>query len=347
MTKILIIRFSSIGDIIQCMSVTQGIKNAIPDAEIHWVTRKDMAGMLKTDPDIDHLWEFNRKDGVKGLMKLAREIKKINPDIIYDAHLNIRSMISKWVLAPVYLRWIGKGPQLIVRKKNRFNRFLFFNLNMRKALDLPFKGMLSFQTPLEKFGFHKTSFFKKNYTFSEEVQNKVDAIFEQNELQDQFITLVPSAAWELKRWPVDYWSKLVSLMPERKFVILAGPDDTFTKEIEAAAPDRVINLAGKTNLLESFYAVFKSNFVISADTGFLHAADLFRKPSIALMGPTAFGHPTGSTVKVMEVDLPCRPCTKEGNAECKLAEVKKCLTDITPLLVKQQIDILERDFAGK
>ena len=88
------------------------------------------------------------------------------------------------------------------------------------------------------------------------------------------VTLVPSANWEMKRWPVAYWKALVALLPEYRFVILAGPKDTFCEEIRSAAPERVINLAGKTSLMESSYIVLRSNLVISADTGFMHAADL-------------------------------------------------------------------------
>ncbi len=343
MTKVLIIRFSSIGDIIQCMSVTQGIKAAIPDAEIHWVTRKDMAGMLKTDTDIDRIWQFDRKEGIPGLIRLIRQIKQeFNPDIVYDAHLNIRSYVAKCVLTPPIIRWFKKGPKLVIRHKNRIRRILFFNFNQRKALKLPFRGMISFQEPLKKEGFYSSDASIKKYKFSPEVEEKVDALFLEKQLSDDFISIIPSAAWELKRWPVAYWRKLVELMPDKRFVILAGPDDVFTKEIEQVAPNRVINLAGKTNLLESFYVVWRSNVVVSADTGFLHAADLFKKPSIALMGPTAFGHPTGETVKVLEIDLECRPCTKEGNAVCKLAEHKKCLMDIHPEMVLKEIQSLLR-----
>ncbi len=100
------------------------------------------------------------------------------------------------------------------------------------------------------------------------------------------ITLVPSANWEMKHWPVSYWKELVALLPEYKFVILAGPKDTFCEEIRSPAPERVVNLAGQTSLMESSYIVLRSNLVISADTGFMHAADLFRVPAFALMGPT-------------------------------------------------------------
>jgi heptosyltransferase-2 len=156
-------------------------------------------------------------------------------------------------------------------------------------------------------------------------------------ISNKTITIIPSAAWELKRWPLENWKELVQIMPEYSFLILAGPDDVFTNEIKNVAPDRILNLAGKTTLNESFYLVSISNFVVSADTGFLHAADLFGIDGIALMGPTAFGHTSGDTIKVLEIDLPCRPCTKEGNSECKIAETKKCLADISAWQVRKNI----------
>lgn len=339
MVKIFIIRFSSIGDIIQCMSVTHGIKEAMPDAELHWVTRKDLAPILRTDKDIDKIWEFDRKLGFKGLVQLAKTIRNETPDVIYDAHLNIRSAVMRSIISPRWKRILGIGTKCIVRKKNRFGRFLFFNLGVKNAIEFPFRGMVSFQRPLIKHNLYKESEKLKNWYFPDKVKNKVNALFQEEGLEKgDFITIIPSAAWELKRWPVEHWKELVKRMPDKRFVILAGPEDTFTKEIAMVDPKRIVNFYGRTNLLESFYIVFLSNMVVSADTGFLHAADLFKRKAISLMGPTAYGHPTGKTVKILELDLPCRPCTKEGNAECKIKETKKCLVDITPTIVQNEVD---------
>ena len=83
------------------------------------------------------------------------------------------------------------------------------------------------------------------------------------------------------------------------------------------SPERVENLAGKTTLLESCYLIHRSHIVVSADTGFMHAADLFRIPTLALIGPTAFGFPTGPTAEIFETALSCRPCTKDGTGNVK------------------------------
>lgn len=322
------------------MSVTSGLFNRFDKAEIHWITRRDMASILKTDPYIHRVWEFDREEGLTGLIKMAQTLKKEKFDIIYDAHLNIRSFTVRSVINPYYKRLFGKKPELITRKKYRLNRFMFFSLGKKDALPLPFRGMISFQKPLRKLGIDFSEERKKKWMFPETVKNSVAKILETENfiIDKKTITIIPSAAWELKRWPLEHWKTFVNIMPDHKFVVLAGPSDTFTKEIEAVDPGRILNLAGKTNLNESFYLVYISNFIVSADTGFLHAADLFSKKGIAFMGPTAFGHTTGKTIKVLEIDLPCRPCSKEGNSECKISETKKCLKDITPQKVKLAIE---------
>jgi ADP-heptose:LPS heptosyltransferase len=323
------------------MSVTSGIAFSYPDAQIHWVTRKDLAPMLRTDSQIDTLWEFDRNKGLLGLIKLAFKLRKQNYDIIYDAHLNMRSFIVKVLCYYTHPSFFNRRKKLIVRPKKRFNRFLFFKLNVRNALPLPFRGMVSFQKPLKKAGVSFKNLPSKQWHFPENVVSKVEALFSESNFtfDKNTITIIPSAAWELKRWPVKHWKELIKILPGYNFVVLGGPEDVFIDEITSVAADRTLNLAGRTNLMESFYIVSESHFVVSADTGFLHAADLFGINGIALMGPTAFGHTTGNTIKVMEIDLSCRPCTKEGNSKCKLMEIKKCLVDITPQMVRNEISI--------
>lgn len=327
-TKILIVRFSSIGDIIQCMGIIGGLRRRFgTDAEIHWVTRKDMTGTLATDTRINRIWAFDKKTGLKGLLSIAVELRKERFDYIYDAHSNIRSNILKLILSPVPFC----KPYVALRSKERFNRFLLFKLGINR-FDKPFRGMVSFRKPLNKWGVTDFSDDYRDYRFPQEIVDKYH-----DYIRPDMVTLVPSANWEMKRWPVKYWQELIRLLPQYKFVILAGPKDTFCEEIRSVAPDRVENLAGRTSLMESSYLVSRSRVVVSADTGFMHAADLFKVPALALMGPTAFGFPTGDTVEVLETSLPCRPCTKDGRGGCKMAVYQQCMIDITPQMVAARI----------
>ena len=135
----------------------------------------------------------------------------------------------------------------------------------------------------------------------------------------------------------EHWKKLITLLSEYHFLILAGPGDTFCEEIRTEAPERVENLAGKTTLLESCYLIHRSHIVVSADTGFMHAADLFRIPTLALIGPTAFGFPTGPTAEIFETALSCRPCTKDGSGKCKKGVYQQCMVDIRPETIATRI----------
>lgn len=340
MDKILIIRLSSIGDIIQCMSVVTGLKNTYPKAQLHWVVRADMASLLKIDPRIDKLWEFDRNEGLGGVFKLASQLKKEKYDLIYDAHSNIRSNIIKSVLCPLGICNLFNKNHWVTRRKNRFKRLLLFKFGVN-LLPKPFKALDSFRLPIqEKWAIDNFNTPFNDWQFPTDVQNKIkDLVLDHIPNYKKWVALVPSAAWELKRWPVSYWQKLVELKPDLHFVVLGGPSDTFCEDIRLAAPKRVINLAGKTSLIESFCTIGHAPFVISGDTGFLHAADLFQKKGIALIGPTAFGYPSNPNIIVMEEDLPCRPCSKDGSTKCKLKEIKKCLVDIKPEMVAENINL--------
>ena len=313
------------------MSVIEPLGQQL-DADIHWISRSDFTPMLSTNPNLFKIWSYEKKTGLKGLFKMVLELRKEEFDYVYDAHQNMRSFMVRALMGFPQLNWKMK---FTVRRKNRIRRFLFFQLNIRKAIPMPFRSVESFQKPLRKWGIDTSIDYKTNWIFSSDVVKKGKELLCTILDEGKVITIVPSAAWELKRWPVKYWRELVRLMPDYRFIIIAGPNDTFTKKIQEVDPSRVFNLAGKTNLQESFYIISQSKVVVSADTGFLHAADLFKVNSIALMGPTAFGHPTGNTVRVMEINnLKCRPCTKAGNTVCKMPEeYRACLLNIKPRMV--------------
>lgn len=327
MTKFLIIRFSSIGDIIQCMGIIGGIREKYPDAEIHWITRKDMASVLTMDNRIHKIWQVDKSKGVRELLKTGRSLKKEHFDYIYDAHNNLRSCILKRQLKPFWKR----RTHLVCRSKERIKRFLLFRLGINR-FDWPFRSMESYRKPLARWGIVHFPDNEPERSFPADFNKRLAPL-----IGKETVTLVPSANWEMKRWPVSHWQELVRLLPEYRFVILAGAGDHFCKEIHAVAPERILNLTGKTNLLESSYLVSQSHLVVSADTGFLHAADLFRIPALALMGPTAFGFPSHPTSEIMEVNLPCRPCTKDGSGKCKRAVFQQCMRDITPERIARRI----------
>lgn len=326
--KVLIIRFSSFGDIVQCTSVIDLIRQHSPEAQVDWVTRIEFVNLVKLNHNVNQVWGFDRKLGLWGLIKFALELKKQKYTHVYDAHNNVRSSILKLFL---YNPFVQK-PYWITRSKNRIKRLLLFTFRIN-LLDKPFRSMKSFRDPLLAWGLVPDGANKVvTWDYPVETLQKTKVYVEKTK-----IVLVPSAAWEMKRWPVEHFQKLIQIMPKHEFIILGGKEDTFCEDIKAVAPERVENLAGKLSLVESCALVSQSKIVISADTGLLHVADVMGISGLSLMGPTAFGFTTGKQIKTMEVDLACRPCTKDGRGKCSQDVYKKCLVNITPDHVKSEI----------
>ncbi len=309
------------------MGVVGGIRHRFPDAEIHWITRSDMVQVLSIDPQIDKIWSFDKSGGFSGLVALSRQLKAENFDYVYDAHNNIRSGIIKRVLR---CRLFDR-PKIVKRRKNRLKRMMLNHFRIN-CFEQPFVGVESFRKPLKRWGVTTFSDDASLYKFSAEISTKFEGF-----IGEKTVTLVPSANWAMKRWPVSHWRSLIELLPDYDFVVLAGPLDTFCEEIAQVAPDRVRNMAGKCSLMESSYIVSQSRAVVSGDTGFMHSADLFGRPTVALIGPTAFGFPARSSSQTISLEMKCRPCTKDGRGECSDKLYQRCMVDITPQRVAEKV----------
>jgi len=326
--KILIIRFSSFGDIIQSMSAIDLLKMMYPLSEIHFATKKEFASLVKLHPDVDEVFAFDKKEG---LLSFINKIRKHHYELVYDAHKSIRSQLITRLLYNSLLHYIctkSIDPVVVTRDKDRFKRFLLFFCR-KNFFPKPFRGRVSFQAPLLKLIKSDPVIKKIAFNFGEmRDQNGYLKICQ--ELDKKTLTIAPSATRDMKKWPLSHWLQLIEKLPDYRFIILGGPSDTYLQVFEEKFGNRIINLAGKLNLIESCYVVSKSNVLIAADTGLLHVGDYLGIPTIALIGPTAFGFPSGDNSITLEVSLKCRPCTKDGRGKCSQAVYQKCLVDITP-----------------
>lgn len=337
--KVLIIRFSSFGDIVQCSSVVESIRQKFSkNSEIHWATRADFDYLVKLNVELNKVWSLDKKLGLIGLVKFALMLRRENYTHVYDAHNNLRSKVLKLFLMTRFNR-----PSFVKRPKDRLKRILLFKFRINK-FPKPFIGIESYMAPLLKWGIKKGNSPRLvNWEFSEVVKNKIDTLKSTTVGEASMIALVPSAAWEMKRWPLDHWKKLIAIMPNAHFVVLGGKEDTFCQVLADIDPKRVFNLAGKLSLIESCRLVQKSALVISADTGLLHVADVLGIKALSLMGPTAFGFTVSDLIKTLQVDLPCRPCSKDGSGKCSQSIYQLCMTDITPAMVASEAEKLVRE----
>lgn len=322
MAKILIIRFSSFGDIVQTRSILKPLLDSNIVNQIDWLVRKDLEGSLEGEKSIQNLICFDRKEGLGGLIKLALDLRQQEYDFVYDAHNNIRSLVVRFLLG------LFSRTKIITRSKERWKRFLLFKFRVNK-FPRPYQAMKSYWEPLRKFFNLNQSLAPISWPI--DVDTKIrDSVLGR-------IVLVPSAAWKMKRWPVSHWKSIIELLPEYKFIVLGGPEDNFCAELEAIDPDRVSNLAGKLSLKESCAVAGHCDFIITGDTGLQQVADLSGRKGLSLMGPTAFGFVTMGTIKTLGVELECRPCTKDGRGKCSQDVYQKCMVEITPEQVVSEV----------
>lgn len=329
--KFLIIRFSSFGDVTQCLSVPSAIREKYPAAEVHWVTRKDMTPLLENHPAIDKIWPYDRKTRLTGLLKLALQLRKEKFTHIYDAHNNLRSHFICWLQ-------VGLNIKILRRSLKRWKRFLLLRFHINK-FEMPFSGQRDLLEPLAGWGISKIlpatpQLFLTEKEISENFLQRI-------QLPARYIALAPSAAFQLKRWPKQHFIDLIKKFPDKKFILLGGPEDRFIEEIHQAQPQNTINFTGKTNLRESAIIVSKADMLIANDTGLLHVGEQLGKPCVALMGPAPFGFPSRSTTKILEKNLACRPCSKHGQGPCTHPRYQACLVDISvdevSLIIKESL----------
>jgi ADP-heptose:LPS heptosyltransferase len=350
-TKILLIRFSSFGDVVQCLSLPTVLKNQFPNSEIHWITKTDFTGLIETHPAVNKVWELNKKKGFRGLLKLIRELRNENFSLIYDAHNNLRSHVIVWGLNRLFANkknpkslsnnncespmnsYCLTGPQLIRRSIFRWKRFLLFNFRIN-LFQQPFSGQRDLLIPLSPWGISAQLPPAPQLFIKETVKTKILELIEsQGFSKNNFISLAPSAAHELKKWPKEYWQQLVKQWPV-KFIILGGPSDHFLADIATVAPERIVNLAGQLSLEESAAVIAHSQLLITNDTGLLHVAEQLGQAAVALMGPAPFGYPSRyDSTMILEKHLSCKPCSKHGQGPCRNPNFQECLRGINPQFV--------------
>ncbi len=328
---LLIIRFSSLGDIVQAMGVLAPLKAAYPALRINWVTKPEFAPLLRAREEIDRVFVVDDKasclQNLLALLGLGWRLRQRRYDLAYDAHSNLRSTLLWWVL------WPFSGTRWIRRSKERWKRFLLFRCRINR-FPAPFKGAESYWRPLKKVLPQMDAPTAGHWPlwplptrWEERLGEKICGM----------IALVPGAAWPMKRWPLEHFKKLISLLPGQAFVVLGGPGESFCRELETSFPSRVANLAGQLDLSQACSVVARARLVVAADTGLLHVADLAGTPGIALMGPTAFGFCTHSHIHTLQVELLCRPCSKDGRGRCSQKIYQRCMVDITPEMVAEKV----------
>lgn len=310
--KILVIRFSSIGDIVLTTPVVRCLKTQLKQAEIHYLTKEPYKELLQSNPYISKIYTIK-----KSVHEILSQLKKEKYDYIVDLHHNIRSLVVKSSL----------GKKSASFKKLNIEKWLSvnFKLKMLPSVHIVDRYLKTVEK-LKVINDHKgLDFF---IAIPEEPILKLLPATHKN-----YIVFAIGAKFATKKLPNE---KIIEVLKKikRPVVLIGGKEDMANAEIiMKESSSNIINLCGKLSLQQSAVILKHSSAVITHDSGMMHTAAAFKKKIISVWGNTvpAFGmypylaHPDSRIVEVK--NLSCRPCSKIGFSKCPKKHFK-CMNGI-------------------
>lgn len=302
MTKILVIRFSSIGDIVLTTPVIRCLKSQMDNVELHILTKEQYSLLFESNPNVDkiHSWGKENREVIKTL-------KSQQFDYVVDLHHNIRTKKLKSIL--------------------NSKAFSFPKLNIQKWLYVNFKWnkMPNVHIVDRYFEAVKSLGIKNDQEGLDYFIPKKDEV----ELSGQFgtkdiVSVAIGAQFSTKKLPVAKMVEILSFM-KTPIVLLGGKEDReVAEEIINSSDSKIFNACGEFNLNQSASIVKQSKVLLTHDTGLMHIAAAFETPIVSVWGNTVpeFGmypyKPQNTELfSIHEVsDLSCRPCSKIGFQKC-------------------------------
>jgi len=309
--RLLFIRFSSIGDIVLTSPAIRCAKMQIPGVEIHFLTKLSMKDLVIANPYIHSVHCL--EDTIEATVA---PLKKIQFDYIIDLHHNQRTWRIKRAL----------GVQAYSYKKLSILKWL---LALTKINFLPNSHVCErYLQTLLPLGVKNDSkgldYFIPDSNFS--IEHILPTVF-----NDGYTALVIGASYKTKKMPIEKWLALVEKINGPVVVVGDKEDYKNGQMLVNAFPEKVFNACGNYSLNESALFIKKSQLVISHDTGFLHVAVAFNKPTITIWGATnpvlqfeAYYAKEAQTKKMNAIvpNLSCQPCSKQGGHKCPKGHFK-------------------------
>lgn len=315
--KILVIRFSAIGDIVWTSPVLRVLKTQLPEAEIHFCTKAVYKEMVAANPYIDKLHYL--KDS---LSELIKELKAEKFDTIIDLHKNVRTLLIRLQLRRKTYNY----------HKHTLRRWLFvrFKLNTMRNLHVADRYLETVKPLGVKYDNKGLDFY-----IAKEQQVNIHEFLPPTHHQG-YVVFVIGASRFTKILPLSRMMELCEKI-DRPLVLIGGRDDQATGEAisehfrnKTEGNVVIFNACNQLSISQSASIVKQSDLVFGQDTGLTHIAAAFQKQVYAIYGGTStlgfYPYETPTTI-LENNDLSCRPCSKSGKDSCPKGHFK-CMQDI-------------------
>ncbi len=334
LSKTLIIRLSSVGDIVLSTPLIRGLRRRMPQGQIDYLLRSDYADLLRGNPHLSRLIEFPREGTLEDLYRLRAEIGRAGYDCIIDIHGSLRS------------RLLCRGMRNVVRiKKRAIARFLL--VHFKRDIYAFFGGSPSvterYFEPLVRWEVADDGEGPELFPAAE-AHAHASAVLRalEERVAGQVIGLCPSARHFTKMWPPDRFAESAAALGVRHgagVILFGSAAETdrcagIVNRMASLAPSvPVVNAAGLLSLSETAAAMDRCRIIVTNDSGLMHIAAARKRRIAAIFGSTVrqfgFFPPPGTSVVLETHGLDCRPCTPIGRASCPRGHFR-CMLDITP-----------------
>lgn len=327
--KVLILKPSSFGDVVQALPVLRLLKQHRPASQIHWWIDSRLAPLLEGDPDLDVVVRFERKRWASPWHwpEMFRSLRWLRAQQ-YDWVIDLQSLARSGAFA-----WFANGKFLVGLDEVREGARGFYDLAVRRAsyYTHAVDWYLAVLPPLGVPVHHEFTWLPARPAVAAAVAAKWPAS------GSRWMALQPGARWANKRWPAEHFAELTRRLaasyPGHRFTVIGSAEDQPLADVICrAVPDRCLNLAGATSLPELIEWLRRCEMLVTNDTGPMHVAAALGKPVVALFGPTEPRRtgPYGQLANVLQHSLPCVPCL---SSRCVWPQPMECLTALSPSTV--------------
>ncbi|PLX41322.1 MAG: hypothetical protein C0608_06040 [Deltaproteobacteria bacterium] len=333
--RILIFQTAFLGDVVLTTPLFRAVKRLYPQAHLTLLTTPAAKPLVEENPHLDEIITFDKKGG-EAMTSIISRVRKGRYDLLLSPHRSHRTSI------------IAMLSGIKVRVGYREAGFpLAYNRRVSRPMELhEVDRILALLTPLGVKVEESDRELYAGYTWEE--RELVDSLLKEAGFApgEKILGLAPGSVWATKRWRAEGFAEVAKKLKGRgyRIVIIGGPDDVETAcAVEELIGEGVLNAAGKTPLkalpawLDSF-SLFVTN-----DSSPLHVAAARRIPTVAIFGATVreLGfYPFHENSRLVEHDLPCRPCGLHGGDKCPEGHFD-CMGLITPEAVLSALEELE------
>lgn len=343
----MIIRLSSLGDIVLTTPVIKSLKQKFPDSEIFFLTKSQYQDLLKNDPRIFSLIEFDpleKHKGIPGFLKLLKDLRSYNFDLMIDLHANLRSFLLCHLL---------KANIKIKYNKRWLARFLLVHLKFIKIK--PIHTVDSYLKTLKRIDVKSSEKNPKIYLDQEGENFMKDFLMEKKiEKDDIVVGIHPGARWETKRWTEEKFAKVCQILNQKlpvKIILFGDQKDReIIERISPSIEDQRVFKAVSLSLNKFMGLIKRCDCFVTNDSGPMHIASAMGVPVVAIFGPThpklGFA-PIGSENIILTADVKCSPCSLHGEKRCH-RKSRFCMDLIEPERVADAVEkLLKKRFSVK